>query len=46
MHPKRKLMRTVVLIIDIICFSELIIIALWTFGLISLAVAMWQQITK
>jgi hypothetical protein len=46
MHPKRKLMRTVVSIIDIICFSELIIVTLWAISLISLAVAIWQQLTK
>jgi len=41
MHPKRKLFRTVVSIIDIFSIGTL-----WFIALISLAVAMWQQITK
>jgi hypothetical protein len=43
---KRKTIRTIVMIIDIICFSEFIIATLWAISLISLAVAIWQQLTK
>ena len=43
---KRKTIRTIVMIIDIISYSKLIIFMLWTFALISLATAIYQQLTK
>jgi len=43
---KRKTIRTIVMIIDIISYSKLIIFILWTFALISLATAIYQQLTK
>ena len=43
---KRKTIRTIVMIIDIISFSKLIIFILWIFALISLSTAIYQQFTK
>ena len=43
---KRKTIRTIVMIIDIISFSKLIIFTLWIFALISLVTAIHQQLTK